>query len=109
MREYQWDDGFWLTDGHCWCLLHDIPKLPREDTGDRVVLKPPVWVNFRGINEMAPVECTVYFVPKVNLYIAIGTIERADLKVLFFDKITLEQAYDRRWAKDTENAGKGEQ
>ena len=88
MREYNWSKGRWLSDRHLWALLLDIPKLPREDTGERVMLTPPPWLSREGFKEMPPVACKVFFVPRANIYIAIGEKANGYLDVLFFDKIS---------------------
>ena len=99
MREYCWSDGNWLTDGHSWCMLMDIPKLPREDTRERVVLQPPKWVSIDGLYEVPPVECKIYFVPDAEIYIAIGEKANGYLDVLFYDMITVNEGYARRFPR----------
>lgn len=85
MREYQWDDGRYLTDGHSWCMLLDISKLSWEDTGERVVLQPPKWASLTGIHEEPALECKIYFVPEANIYIAIGEKANGHWDALFYD------------------------
>ena len=96
MREYSWSKGRWLSDGHLWALFLDIPKLPREDTGERVILTPPQWVSRGGLIDMPPVECKVFYVPQANIYIAIGEKANGYLDVLFFDKLSFEEEAARR-------------
>ena len=96
MREYEWSKGHWLTDGHLWALLLDIPKLPREDTGERVMLTPPKWFSREGFKDMLLVECKIYFVPKANIYIAIGENANGYYDCLFFDKLSFEEEAARR-------------
>lgn len=96
MREYQWDQGRYLTDGHSWCMLMDIPKLLREDTGERVVLQPPKWASLPGIYEPPALECKIYFVPEANIYIAIGEKANGYNDVWFYDLISVDQECRRR-------------
>lgn len=96
MREYRWSKGRWISDGHLWAMLLDIPKLPREDTGERVVLTPPKCVCRDGLTDMPPVECKIYFVPDANIYIAIGEKGNGYLDLLFFDKISYNEEAVRR-------------
>lgn len=96
MREYKWSKGRWLTDGHLWAMLLDIPKLPREDTGEHVMLTPPPWLSMAGVTDMLPVECKIFYVPKANIYIAIGEKANGYLDVLFFDKISYKAEADKR-------------
>lgn len=96
MREYKWSKGRWLTDGHLWAMLLDIPKLPREDTGEHVMLTPPPWLSMAGVTDMLPVECKIFYVPKANIYIAIGEKVNGYLDVLFFDKISYKAEADKR-------------
>ena len=107
MREYQWSKGRWLSDGHLWAMLLDIPKLPREDTGERVVLQPPQWPFRDGMKDVPPLECKIYFVPKADIYIAIGEKANGYLDVLFFDKLTYVASCEYRnpngvWVADDE-------
>lgn len=104
MREYQWDKGRYLSDGHLWVMLLDIPKLPREDTGERVMLTPPPWFSRKGFVDMPPVVCKIFYVPAANIYIAIGEEANGHLDVLFFDKKTLMEEHSRRfpWPLDVE-------
>lgn len=96
MREYKWSKGHWLSDGHLWVLLLDIPKLPREDTGERVMLTPPPWIFREGFTDMPPVECKIFYVPKANIFIAIGEKANGYLDILFFDKISYKVEADKR-------------
>lgn len=105
MREYKWSKGRWLSDGHLWAMLLDIPKLPREDTGERVMLTPPPWLSREGFTDMPPVECKIYFVPEANIYIAIGEKANGYLDVLFFDKISYKAAADKRMPNGVWSAG----
>lgn len=84
----QWDEGRYLTDGHSWCMLLDIPTLPREDTGERVVLQPPKWASISGIHEPPALECKIFFVPEANIYIAIGEKANGFDDVLFYDLVS---------------------
>lgn len=93
MREYKWEEGRWLTDGHNWCMLLDIPKLPRVDTGERVTLQPPRFVHI----EVPPVECKICYVPDANIYIAIADNAFKDCPVLFYDMISLSAEQRRRF------------
>lgn len=96
MREYKWSKGHYLTDGHLWAMLLDIPKLPREDTGERVVLQPPIWPFRDGTWDVPPLECKIYFVPKANIYIAIGEKANGYYDCLFFDKLSYVAECNRR-------------
>ena len=106
MREYKWSKGRWLTDGHLWAMLLDIPKLPREDTGERVMLTPPPWLSREGFKDMPPMECKIFYVPKANIYIAIGEKANGYYDCLFFDKLSYVAESNRRnpnngiWADD---------
>ena len=93
MREYRWRFGNWLTDGHSWAMLLDIPKLPRVDTGERVMLQPSPFVHI----EAPPVECKIYYVPEANIYIALGENAYKDISVLFYDMISLQKEHHRRF------------
>lgn len=93
MREYRWSKGRWLSDGHLWAMLMNIPKLHREDTGERVVLLPPPCV---CLEDLKPVECKIYFLPDANIYIAICEKVNGYLDVLFFDKISYNEEAARR-------------
>lgn len=105
MREYKWSKGRWLSDGHLWAMLLDIPKLPREDTGERVTLTPPKWLSREGFTDTPPVECKIYFVPEANIYIAIGEKANGYLDVLFFDKISYKAEADKRFPNGVWSAG----
>ena len=85
-----------MSDSHLWALLLDIPKLPREDTKERVVLQPPQWVCREGLTDMPPVECKIFYVPKANIYIAFGEKANGYLDVLFFDKLSYKAEADKR-------------
>ena len=107
MREYMWNKGHWVTDGHLWAMLLDIPKLPREDTGERVLLRPPQWIFYGHPKPVEQVECKIFFVPKANIYIAIGEKACYEWDVLFFDKISYLEECNRRfpgreWVADPE-------
>ena len=93
MREYKWEEGRWLTDGHNWCMLLDIPKLHRVDTGERVILQPPRFVHI----EAPPVECKIYYVPDANIYIALGENAYKGIPVLFYDMISLSAEEHKRF------------
>ncbi len=96
MKEYRWQKtGIWISDGHNWNLDLDIPRLPREDTGETVVLQPPKFVH----HEVPPVECKIYFVPEANIYIAIGENAFKDIPVLFYDENSFEAEYRRKYPK----------
>ena len=97
MRKYNWSKGCWLSDGHLWAMLLDIPKLPREDTGEKVVLQPPQWIFRGGMQDVPPLECRIYFVPKANIYIAIGENANGYYDCLFFDKISYNEEAARRY------------
>ena len=45
---------------------------------------------------MLPVECKIFYVPKANIYIAIGEKVNGYLDVLFFDKISYKAEADKR-------------
>ena len=96
MRENKWSKGRWLSDGHLWAFLLDVPKLPREDTGERVMLMPLQWISREGLTDMPPVECKIFYVPKAKIYIAIGEKANGYLDVLFFDKISFKEEAARR-------------
>lgn len=96
MREHQWDEGRYLADGHSWCMLLDIPTLPREDTGESVVLQPPKWASISGIHAAPALECKIHFVPEANIYIAIGEKANGYWDVLFYDLISVTEEHHRR-------------
>lgn len=94
MEKYRWQKtGIYLNDNHNWNLDLDIPRLPRVDTGETVILQPPKFV----YHEVPPVECKIYYVPEANIYIAIGENAFRDISVLFYDKNSFEAEYRRKY------------
>lgn len=100
--KYDWYDGIWLTDGHNWNLDFDIPRLPREDTGETVVLQPPKFMQY----EVPPVECKIYYVPKTNIYIAMGENAFRHIPVLFYDKNSFTAEFQRKYPERILDWGK---
>ena len=96
MREYEWRFSRWLTDRHSWVLMLDIPQLPREDTGDIVMLQPQPFPSIPLI-EVGPVACKVYYVQDANIYIALAENAYRKYSALFYDMISLKQEYQRRF------------